>query len=76
MIFKVTLDDYTGLYRGINGAVAKEVAKLNLSPEAKSLEAVARVEKIEALCGKWFEDGETLTVEIDTVAQTCTVVRQ
>jgi hypothetical protein len=33
-----------------------------------------RKEKISELCSKWFEYGEYLTVEIDTEAETCTVL--
>ena len=31
--------------------------------------------KVRALCSRWFQYGEYLQVEIDTSAETCTVVR-
>jgi hypothetical protein len=33
----------------------------------------ARAEKANALCGRWFQFGEILTVVIDTEAETCKV---
>jgi hypothetical protein len=34
----------------------------------------ARAEQANALCGRWFQFGDTLTVEIDTDTETCVVV--
>jgi hypothetical protein len=34
----------------------------------------ARAEEAHALCGRWFQFGDTLTVEIDTDTETCVVV--
>lgn len=74
MTFTVTLQDTRALSLAIHGAVAAEVAKLPINVDAKALEAEHRAENVNELCRKWFEDGESLTVEIDTEAKTCRVV--
>jgi hypothetical protein len=38
-------------------------------------EAARRTDQAHALCGRWFRFGDTLTVEIDTDAETCAVAK-
>lgn len=73
MKFKVTFKDPDALLEAINNAV-DELKTEGLSE--KELEAVKepRKEAIRNICGRWFEYDEYLTVEIDTKAETCTVV--
>jgi len=75
MKFKVTMKDPDTLYDAINDAV-DDLKIEGLSNE--ELEAIKepRKEAIRELCSQWFEYGEYLTVEIDTEAKTCTVLKQ
>lgn len=76
MKFKVTMKDPDTLYVAIGEAVEQAVGDIigvDGDDERNAL-ITARVDKVNALCGQWFKYGEYLTVEIDTVAGTCTVV--
>lgn len=77
MKFVVTLKDPDVLHNAIREAVRLEVSTLALSDDGER-EAVAelRAEKVHALCGTWFRYGEYLTVEVDTEAKTCVVVKE
>jgi len=75
MKFKVHMKDPDTLSDAVEEAVKVEVdAMPGLDAEEKEQLVETRAEKVRGLCGKWFEYGEYLTVEIDTEAQTCTVV--
>lgn len=74
MKFQVTMKTPDALVEGIRDAVIGAVSTLPISVAAKAHEAEARVQQAYSLGRKWFEDGETLTVEIDTDADTCTVI--
>lgn len=73
MKFTVTMKDPDTLQEAISEAV-KEIVIGGM--EADELQAFRemRAEKITELCGKWFEWGEYLRVEVDTDAETCTVL--
>lgn len=74
MKFTVTMKDPDVLHDAIEDAIRGEIAKLMLpKDEAESLVELLR-EKLSSVCGKWFEYGEYLRVEIDTEASTCTVL--
>ena len=73
MRFRVTMKDPDTLHDAIRDAV-KEIPLDGLDADEAELVREKRVEKIDALCGRWFRYGEYLTVEIDTDAATCTVV--
>lgn len=74
MKFKVQMKDPDVLHDAISEAV--DISVTMISEDADEREAVAeeRRKKIRALCAKWFEYGEYLVVEIDTEAETCTVL--
>lgn len=72
MKFKVTLKDPDTLYDAITEALEGEFKDLP-DDEAEAAREVRR-EKVDLVAAKWFEYGEYLTVEIDTVAETCVVV--
>lgn len=75
MKFKVTMKDPDTLYDAVSDAVHEEVSRIP-GLDNDEIEAVKseRKDKVKALCEKWFEYGEYLTVEIDTEAKTCMVV--
>ena len=75
MKFTVTMKDPDTLQDSIRAAVGREVKALGLT-DPKEIGALVelRAEKIDALCARWFPDGEYLRVEIDTEAGTCVVV--
>lgn len=75
MKFQVLMKDPDVLQDAIDDAIDADVRKIaGLSED--EIEAVKneRSGKVRELCGKWFEYGEYLNVEIDTDAGTCTVV--
>lgn len=75
MKFKVSMKDPDTLSDAIEEALARAIEGLAVTDEEeRQAVAVVRREKVSALCAKWFEYGEYLTVEIDTDAGTCTVV--
>lgn len=63
------------MHEAINDAVDEELAKKeDLDEDEKVVLKEVKKEKLSDICGQWFEYGEYLTVEIDTVANTCTVI--
>ena len=73
MKFTVIFKDPDALCEAIDDTV-NELKVAGLSDD--ELEAVKekRREEIREMCGKWFEYGEYLSVEIDTDKKSCTVV--
>jgi hypothetical protein len=76
MKFQVMMKDPDTLYDAIGEAVEQAVSDTIGVDDQDEREALikVRVDKVQKICGKWFEYGEYLTVEIDTDAETCTVV--
>lgn len=79
MKFQVTMKDPDVLHDSIQDAarcVADKIADQSNGLELLQYEAIenATKEQFGKLCARWFEYGEYLTVEIDTEAQTITVV--
>lgn len=75
MKVKVQMKDPDTLYDAINDAVSEQLTLEGLTdPEERESLLEIRRERIQGLAGKWFRYGEYLTVEIDTEAQTCTVL--
>lgn len=74
MKFKVHMKDPDTLGDAIDEAVAISVAIISEDADEREAVAEKRREKVRDLCAKWFEYGEYLTVEIDTEAETCTVI--
>jgi hypothetical protein len=75
MKFKVQMKDPDTLGDAIERAVTEVVEAMpDLSGEERDAVVEKRTEAIDKLCGRWFEYGEYLTVEIDTDAGTCVVV--
>jgi len=73
MKFTVIFKDPDALWEAIDDTV-NELKVAGLSDD--ELEAVKekRREEIRKMCGKWFDYGEYLSVEIDTDKKSCTVV--
>lgn len=74
MKFTVTMKDPDTLYDAINDAIEESLSDVEDEDEREAIEEV-RKEKLKNLCAQWFDYGEYLTVEIDTEANTCTVVK-
>jgi hypothetical protein len=76
MKFRVSMKDPDTLQDTIDRAVAQEVKSLGIvdNDEAAAVAEVRR-EKVAAVCAQWFKYGEYLTVDIDTEAGTCVVVK-
>lgn len=76
MKFKVTMKDPDTLHDAVNEAVKAQIQEIGITDEDE-IEALTekRAEKVNEMCGQWFEYGEYLTVEIDTEAKTATVCK-
>lgn len=66
------MKDPDSLYDAIEEAVDKELTSME-ADEAEALKEI-RHEKASNVASEWFEYGEYLTVEIDTVEKTCRVL--
>ena len=75
MKFKVQMKDPDTLEDAIDEAVKKIVIE-GVDKEEIEMIREHRKDSIRGLCNKWFEYGEYLTVEIDTDANTCTVIEK
>ena len=73
MKFRVTMKTPDALARTITDAVLDAIPFTGDS-ETDYCNHEGAILAAERLCGRWFRDGEYLTVEIDTDAQTCVVV--
>jgi len=63
----------------LTDAVKEAVEGIGLDGATEEDVKESRKEHIESalsVCGRWFYHGEYLTVEIDTVAQTCKVIER
>lgn len=74
MKFQITMKDPDGCYDCMKQAAEDSVASLDVSDEEKDLLIDSRESEVKKACSKWFRYGEYLTVEVDTEANTCTVV--
>lgn len=74
MKIPVQMKDPDVLQDAILEAVTAEVDKLPLSADEKEAIIELRVNAVEKICAKWWKHGEYLTVEVDSEAQTCTVL--
>ena len=75
MKFEVTMKDPDGFYDSIEDAAKESIALVpGLNGEEMDSLTEVRSQTLKDLCEKWFKYGEYLTVEIDTEAQTITVV--
>ena len=75
MKFRVTMKTPDALDQAVQEAVLAVPMSGDNSTDIYC-QQVDRMIEVEHICEKWFECGEYLTVEIDTDAQTCTVVEQ
>lgn len=73
MKFQVQMKDPDTLHDAITDAI-KDLKFPDLSDDEAELVRDKRNEEVGSLCSKWFKYGEYLCVEIDTEAETCTVV--
>lgn len=74
MKFMVQMKDPDTLGDAINDAVGNEVGGMDLSADEKEAVSELRRQAVAKLCAKWFEFSEYLCVQIDTEADTCTVM--
>lgn len=75
MKFRVTMKDPDTLHDAIRKAVEAEVDGYPANDEEEREMLIdSRVDKAGDVCGRWFQYGEYLTVEIDTDAKTCVVM--
>mgnify|MGYP003394596641 FL=1 len=76
MKFTITMKDPDGFYDSITTAAVDEIEAIDgLNPDEREDLIEGRVEKLKEICKAFFWYDEYLTVEIDTVAKTCTVVK-
>lgn len=75
MKIRVTMKDPDALPEAIREAVERDVADLDLPSDERRVVRELCAEKADAACGAWLRYGEYITVEIDTDAGTCEVVK-
>ena len=76
MKFTVAMKCPAALDTAIDEAVLQTPRGNNLDEDDLEMLADASCDTIRDQCQKWFEYGECLRVEIDTVAGTCTVLER
>jgi hypothetical protein len=75
MKIKVMMKDPDTLGDAIDDAVRTDLAGIEgLDAEDREALFEGRREKVGELCAKWFKYGEYLSIEIDTDAETATVL--
>jgi len=72
MIFRVNMKDPDQLYEGIDDALDEELKDMD-DDEAEAVREIRR-EKAYEIASEWFEYGEYLTVEIDTIKRSIRVI--
>lgn len=78
MKFRVAMKDPDALSDAIKTAVRDEVERLyeDLAEDEREDLIETRREKVAAICKTWFRYGEYITVEIDTEAKACVIVKE
>lgn len=77
MKFRMSMKDPDSLHDAIKLAAENEVAELEgIDDEERKDLVESRRAKAKEVCRTWFRYGEYLTVEIDTEAKTCVVVKE
>lgn len=76
MKFTITMKDPDGFYDSLQSAAEEDLKESDPTIDEEEREMVLehRTEKLKELLKTWFRYDEYLTVEIDTVKKTCTVV--
>lgn len=74
MKFRITMKDPDGVYDSLDDAATDAMNGENFPADEYETLRDMRRDKFKALCDKWFEYNEYLTVEINTEAETCVVV--
>jgi hypothetical protein len=87
--FRITLKDPDGFNDSLNDAVRRQFDRIkDRFEDEKELEEFfgqktsdmysdyleREIEKLSQICRQWFKWGEYLTVEVDTLARTCTIM--
>jgi hypothetical protein len=75
MKFQVTMKDPDVLSDAIADAAHKESRIQGLSEREAAAVQNVKIDVMQTVAGEWFQYGEYLTVEVDTDAGTCVVVR-
>lgn len=76
MKIRITFKDPDGVFESIREAVCNEIFKIKeLSDEEKGLLEEKRHESLAEKCEPWIQNGEYVTIEIDTEAKTAVVVK-
>jgi hypothetical protein len=73
MKFTITMKDPDGFANSLMEA-AREHTEILEDEEERDIIIQEREDKLRGFLKTWFEYDEYLTVEVDTVAKTCTVV--
>lgn len=76
MKIRVTMKDPDTLDDAVREAASESVAGIAIDASEREALAEVRYDRLRESCGKWFKYGEYLTVEIDTDADTCVVIRE
>lgn len=76
MKFTVTFKDPDGPYESIREAAANSLKGIKgLSADERESLLETRIEELNEACSKWFSYSEYVSIEIDTEADTATVLK-
>ena len=77
MKFKITMIDPDGAYDSLQDAAKQAAAEVTgVDDDEREALVEYKMDKIQGIAKQWLEYGEYLTVEIDTEANTCTVLKR
>ena len=74
MKFKVQMKDPDGIYDSVRSAAINSIESMKLDKEEWVL-LQARLDSLHKAIREWFENGEYVTIEVDTEAMTATVCK-
>lgn len=74
MKIRIQMKDPDTMPDAVTDAVREELRASGLPKDEQDVLYEVRSDKIRGICAKWFRYSEYLTVEVDTEAQTCTVI--
>jgi len=74
MKIRIQMKDPDTMHDAVAEAVSEQLQSSGLPKDEQDALCEVRCDKIRAICAKWFRYSEYLTVEVDTDAETCTVL--
>lgn len=74
MKIRIQMKDPDTMHDAVADAIREQLRASGLPKDEQQALYEVRSDKIRGICAKWFRYSEYLTVEVDTDAETCTVL--